>query len=30
MEILVVGLTVLLAGITWLLYRLVARLEPHP
>jgi uncharacterized membrane protein len=29
MEILVVGLTVLLAVVTWLLYRLVAALEPR-
>ena len=29
MEILVIGLSVLLVGLTWLLYRLVARLEPR-
>ena len=30
MEILIAGLTLLLAGLTWLLYLLVAKLEPKP
>jgi len=29
MEILIVGLSALLVGLTWLLYRLVAGLEPR-
>jgi hypothetical protein len=28
MEILIIGLSLLLAGLTWLLYRLVVTLEP--
>lgn len=28
MEMLIVGLSLLLAGLTWLLYRLVVTLEP--
>ena len=28
MEMLIIGLTALLAGLTWLLYRLCAALEP--
>jgi len=30
MEILIVGLSALLTGLTWLLYRLVVALEPKP
>jgi len=30
MEILIIGLGVLLVGLTWLLYRLVATLGPKP
>ena len=30
MEILVLGLSALLVALTWLLYRLVAALEPKP
>ena len=30
MEILIVGLSAMLIGLTWLLYRLVVMLEPKP
>lgn len=30
MEIRIVGLSLLLVGLTWLLYRLVVTLEPKP
>ena len=30
MELLVIGLSLLLSGLTWLLYRLVVALEPKP
>ena len=30
MEILIIGLSLLLSGLTWLLYRLVVTLEPKP